>query len=386
MVDADVDARIHLANVVGLSDDVDGLLDEVIERILGLLAQLLAVTQEQHALDPAGVDQQLGQGNGHARLARAGGLHHQRATVALREALGHAGDALDLVQTAGDGGVRAHIGQQVQLLAALEADAVLQRVLGKEAEDRAWRITTGVVPHPDVVAIGVEDHRPLAMHLLQGVRVQLGLLLPDTGIDLGLLGLDDGERLAVVVPEHIVAVALAAGGGLMRNLDLLANGIARRRASGHVPPGHAQIAVDQPLAGVVLAELQLVGSGGGCLAGLQQFQFGWRRHPLSCRGGCTIRSAQRSQFLQRLPKTFFLEAVLLSQGLGLALELSLAVDAFYGRLLELGKVMDLPTHEAHMQPTGKLPGLLDAADRVSSLDVLTMRTAIAKAPQQVQLV
>jgi hypothetical protein len=61
LVDADVDAGVELADVVLLADDVHRLFKEVVEGVLGLLAQLLAVTQEKHALDPSGFDQQFGQ-------------------------------------------------------------------------------------------------------------------------------------------------------------------------------------------------------------------------------------------------------------------------------------------------------------------------------------
>ena len=42
-------------------------------------------------------------------------------------------------------------------VAALEADAVLQRVLGQEAVDRARGVACGVIPQPDVVPVGEED-------------------------------------------------------------------------------------------------------------------------------------------------------------------------------------------------------------------------------------
>lgn len=73
------------------------------------------------------------------------------------------------------------------------------------------------------MAIGVENHGPLAVHLLQGVGIQLGLFLTGAGIDLRFLGLHNGKRLAVVVPQDVVAIALAGLGGLMRNLDFLAD-------------------------------------------------------------------------------------------------------------------------------------------------------------------
>ena len=60
-----------------------------------------------------------------------------------------------------------------------------------------------------LIAVGVEDHRPLAELLLQAVGIELGLLLADAGIAPCALGLDQAERLAVIAPEHVVDEALA---------------------------------------------------------------------------------------------------------------------------------------------------------------------------------
>ena len=57
-----------------------------------------------------------------------------------------------------------------------------------------------IIPQAGLVAVGVEDDRALAVHLLQAVGVQLGLLLADCGVDRRLFRLDHGQRLAVVAP------------------------------------------------------------------------------------------------------------------------------------------------------------------------------------------
>lgn len=63
-----------MAEAHRIPDNVDGLPDEFVEGVLGLLTQILAIAPEQHALHPQDVDQRLAQGNVQACLARAGGL------------------------------------------------------------------------------------------------------------------------------------------------------------------------------------------------------------------------------------------------------------------------------------------------------------------------
>ena len=270
LVDTDVDASVQFADVIGLTDDVNRLLHKIIERMFGLLAQLLAVAQEQHALNPAGVDQQFGQGDGHPRFARARGLHHQGTAVALGEAFGHAGDALDLVEPPGHVAIGANVFQQIAFLAPLKTDAVLQGVLREKPEYLPRGVLARVVPHPNVVPIGIKNHGPLAVDFFQRVGVQLGLLLAGAGVGVGFLRLDHGQGFAVVVPQHVIAIALATGAGLVGHFHFLTHGFAAASACGYMPPGHAQIPVDQPLAGVIFAEAQLLGRLGRNLGGLRQ--------------------------------------------------------------------------------------------------------------------
>src|SRR5262249_10345878 len=81
-----------------------------------------------------------------------------------------------------------------------------QLVLLEEALDRPRRVTR-VVPNPVVVAIGVEDDRPLPVLLLQAVGVELGLLLAGARVLARALGLDQGERPAVVAAQHVIDIA-----------------------------------------------------------------------------------------------------------------------------------------------------------------------------------
>lgn len=71
------------------------------------------------------------------------------------------------------------------------------------------RRRAAVVPEPGMVAVGIEDQRPLALHLLQAICVQLGLLLADVRVLQRALGLNDGQRFAVSAPEHVIDEALA---------------------------------------------------------------------------------------------------------------------------------------------------------------------------------
>lgn len=85
--------------------------------------------------------------------------------------------------------------------------------------------------------IGEKDHGPLTVHLLQTICIQAGLLLPDTSIHTGFLGFHYRQRLAVVIPQYVVAIALGGNGWLMQNLHLLANRVVARRACRYGPAG-----------------------------------------------------------------------------------------------------------------------------------------------------
>ena len=52
-----------------------------------------------------------------------------------------------------------------------------------------------VVPNPMLVAVGVEDDRPLAVLLLQAIGIELGLLLADARVLARALGLDQASGL-----------------------------------------------------------------------------------------------------------------------------------------------------------------------------------------------
>ena len=99
----------HHRRIRGDEDAPLGVLlgDEVHRRCIGQVAlegvhrlvnQCHAVGKEQHALCPIAAHQQIAQRDDRARLARAGGHHHQRlAVVVALERLGDAPDAARLV-------------------------------------------------------------------------------------------------------------------------------------------------------------------------------------------------------------------------------------------------------------------------------------------------
>jgi hypothetical protein len=55
-----------------------------------------------------------------------------------------------------------------------------------------------VIPDPMLVAIAIENHRPLTELLFQAVGVQLSLPLTDPRVAAGAFGLYETERLTVV--------------------------------------------------------------------------------------------------------------------------------------------------------------------------------------------
>ena len=110
-----------------------------------------------------------------------------------------------------------------------------------------------------LVAVGVEDDRPLAELLLQAIGVELGLLLADARVAPGALGLDQPERLAVVAPEHVVDEALALVVGHAGDFELAVARLVER------PAGFLQQQVDEVVAGLGFGVVVRVGLRGGGL-------------------------------------------------------------------------------------------------------------------------
>jgi hypothetical protein len=171
----------------------------------------------------------------------AGGHDQQRLAPGLRELLEDAADGALLVVALDDG--RFHLGDIERLAAAAPQDQAGEFVLFVKPGHPARRIG-GVVPSPCLVAVGVENQRALAVHLLQAIGVELGLLLAHGRIGGRLLCFHRRQRLAVVAPQHIVHVADALVVGHTRHFIFPVAGLIQR------PPGALQVHVDQVAAGL----------------------------------------------------------------------------------------------------------------------------------------
>ena len=301
------------------------LVDEIVVGVPGLFAQFAAVAQEQHALDPAGTDQLVRQRNGDAGLASAGGLHDEGLAMLVGKTLRDALDGLQLVESSGDFGSGA---DGIERLAALPLEhEILQAVLGIKAEQLARRVVGRIVPDPDVETVGIEDHRPLTVHLFQTVGIDAGLGAALLGVDGGFLGLDHRKRLAVVVPQYIVGVALAGGGRLVVDFLFLGYLLGVGAIGADLPAAGNQLAIDQALACGGLVEVQHIGS---LLAGLRS---GSHVRQLLL-GGCGL-LAYSLQFGQQRLQLRFLRRQFFQGGLLFLLEpgFGFAGCAAGGRLL-----------------------------------------------------
>lgn len=242
-VGREVDALVAVARRLAPHDDARLARQEVLEDVVGLAAELLAVAEEQDPLDPAGPHQHVAQRDGHARLARPRGLYEEGLAALVREPLRDALDRLELVDAVGDGEVR--LDARERLLVRALVDQVLEAVLRVDAVDLAGRVALRVVPHLDVDAVGGEDHGPLPGGLLQAGRVHAGLLAANARVLGGALHLEDGEGLAVVAVEDVVGVAVARRRRDLVQLDLLPDLLGVLSAEADVPPGFEQERVDE---------------------------------------------------------------------------------------------------------------------------------------------
>ena len=141
-----------------------------LERVDRLVHQRDAVGQEQHALDPVGAHQQVDQRDHRAGLAR-----RRWPSPAAPCAAGRPRSASPIAP------------DRARLVVALDDRRVDHRrrpaacglcAAGSAAPARPWcrspapraAGSCSVVPQPVLVAVGVEDHRPLAEHLPPGSR------------------------------------------------------------------------------------------------------------------------------------------------------------------------------------------------------------------------
>ena len=91
-----------LAGRRAVQDDSRRTGQELLEDVVGLLAQLAPIAEEQDALGPARARQHIAERYGDARLAGAGGQHDQTFAVAIGEALAYSADRFQLIHAARD--------------------------------------------------------------------------------------------------------------------------------------------------------------------------------------------------------------------------------------------------------------------------------------------
>src|SRR5690606_23290675 len=144
-VGGDVDAR-GLVDLAAFTDHTARLAGQVLlEGIVCLHPQLLAVTEKQHTFGPAGSQQQLGQGDGNTSLAGAGGLDDQRLASLILEVGGNGLDRLNLVGSVGDAQFRIEAFQLFLAVVALIYQ-VFEAVLAVKAIHGSIGVVLGIVP------------------------------------------------------------------------------------------------------------------------------------------------------------------------------------------------------------------------------------------------
>src|SRR5690606_27614499 len=131
-VGGDVDTRglIHLA---AFTDHTARLAGQVLlEGIVGLHTQFLAITEKQDAFGPAGAQQQFGQGDGNTSLAGARGLNDQRLASLVLEVGGYGLDGFNLVRPVSDAQFRIEA-LQLFLTVVTLVNQVFETVLAVQA-------------------------------------------------------------------------------------------------------------------------------------------------------------------------------------------------------------------------------------------------------------
>src|SRR5262249_20476572 len=139
-------------------------------------------------------------------------------------------------------------------------------VLAVEAVETAWHLAFGIVPDVDVIAVSIEDDRTLTILLFQSVSIEPGLCATVLRIVGCALDFDERQGLAVVIPEHIIDIALARVSWLVRDLYLFAYFAGTVVIRPDMPSRLDQKLIDEQLACRCLVKLQCIGS----LTGLRQ--------------------------------------------------------------------------------------------------------------------
>ncbi|MDA8116809.1 MAG: hypothetical protein M0000_05355 [Actinomycetota bacterium] len=127
-----------------------------------------------------------------------------------------------------------------------------------------------------IVAVRVEDQWSLPELLLQAIGVKLGLLLSDSRIATGALGLDERQRLAVITPQDVIHKALAFVVGHPRDFELAVARLVKR------PARLLQKQVDEVVACCRFRVIVRIRLGGGSL--LRIGHLGAESHQLLVQG------------------------------------------------------------------------------------------------------
>src|SRR5262249_8131736 len=183
---------------------------------------------------------------------------------------------------------------------------VLQPVFAVEALYAAGHIALAIIPDVDVIPVSIKDDRTLTELLLKTIRVESGLCASFLRIMGSFLRLDEGQWLAIIIPEDIIDVASVRVRGLVWHLDLFANLICTLAIRAHFPACLDEKLIDEQLARGFLVELQRV-SGLVCLRQNGLLLFG-------CLLGSDRLPTRGLQLLQQLLHLRFLRSQLLQGG------------------------------------------------------------------------
>ena len=113
---------------------------------------------------------------------------------------------LQLIRAATD--VTVHLKRPQVLSVDAAVHHALELILAEESIHFSLRIK-GVVPQERFKSVGVKDDRALAVHGLQTIGVQLGLVLSCPCFDHCLFGLDHCQRFAVAAPKDVIDIPIA---------------------------------------------------------------------------------------------------------------------------------------------------------------------------------
>ena len=248
-----------------------------LEGIDRLVHQRHPVRQEEDALGPVAAHQQVAQRDHRAGLARTRRHHQQRlAVMVVFKGLGNPADAACLVEPANDGRIDLGLSQRFPAVAAMDEQFEFRLLV--ESLYLAWRVVH-IIPQPVLIAVRVEDHRPLAELPFQAIGIELRLLLANARTHPGTLGLDQSQWLAVVPPQHIVDKTPVLLIGHAGDLEFPVAGLIQR------PTGLLEQQVDEIIAGLcfrVIMGIRLRGGRllGGADLGAQALQFRIQRIPV----------------------------------------------------------------------------------------------------------